>query len=106
MPGSVLRQARNALDSLEAQQRAGQAQIDLFARPDVSPEVETAAPTSIALTPVSTPQATAHAAVLDALADVEPDNLSPREALAALYRLKALAIAPAADPSTFTPSRP
>ncbi|ACB33450.1 DNA mismatch repair protein MutS [Leptothrix cholodnii SP-6] len=106
MPGSVLRQARNALDSLEAQQRAGQAQIDLFAGPDVSPEVEAAAPISIALTPVSTPQATAHAAVLDALADVEPDNLSPREALAALYRLKALAIAPAADPSTFTPSRP
>ena len=33
MPAGVLRQARAALESLEAQQRAGEAQIDLFSAP-------------------------------------------------------------------------
>ena len=69
MPANLVRQARAALESLEAQQRAGAAQVDLFATP--SPIA------------VATPSA-----LDDALADLDPDSLSPREALEALYRLK------------------
>ena len=72
MPAGVLRQARAALEALEAQQRAGDAQIDLFA------PAAAAAPE-----PLPSP-------VDEALAGIEPDTLTPREALDALYRLKAL----------------
>ncbi|MCB1983227.1 MAG: DNA mismatch repair protein MutS, partial [Rhodoferax sp.] len=71
MPGSVIRQARAALESLESASRAGQPQIDLFAPPPAS---EAAGPS-------------ATEAALDAL---DPDTLAPREALDALYRLKQL----------------
>jgi DNA mismatch repair protein MutS len=69
MPAAIVRQARAALDALEAQQRHTDAQVDLFAAPPVA-----ATPTPSALE--------------DALADLDPDSLSPREALDALYRLK------------------
>ncbi|HEU4460147.1 MAG TPA: DNA mismatch repair protein MutS [Methylibium sp.] len=69
MPGSVVRQAQATLVALEAQQRSGEAQVDLFAVP---PAVASAAPS----------------AVEQQLAAIEPDTLSPREALEALYRLK------------------
>jgi DNA mismatch repair protein MutS len=75
MPGTVLRQARHALESLEAQARAGDAQIDLFAAPE----------------PATPPADDAAAPLREALAAIEPDTLTPREALDALYRLKALA---------------
>ncbi len=71
MPSAIVRQARAALDALEAQQRDADAQVDLFAAP--------------AATPAVTPSA-----LEDALADLDPDSLSPREALDALYRLKKL----------------
>ncbi|MCR5864260.1 DNA mismatch repair protein MutS [Aquincola sp. J276] len=71
MPKSLIRQARQALEALEAQQQAGSAQVDLFAPPPAPP-------------------APATSAVEEALADLQPDTLSPREALDALYRLKAL----------------
>jgi DNA mismatch repair protein MutS len=71
MPAAIVRQARAALDALEAQQRDTQAQVDLFAAPPVA-----ATPTPSALE--------------DAIADLDPDSLSPREALDALYRLKKL----------------
>jgi DNA mismatch repair protein MutS len=70
MPAGLLRQARGALEALEAQQRAGDAQIDLFA------PAAAAAPEP------------ARSALADALAQIEPDTLTPREALDALYRLK------------------
>jgi DNA mismatch repair protein MutS len=69
MPASVVRQARGTLDALEAQQRDAQAQVDLFAAP----------------APV---QADTPSPLEDAVADLDPDSLSPREALEALYRLK------------------
>ncbi|MCU0929021.1 MAG: DNA mismatch repair protein MutS, partial [Burkholderiaceae bacterium] len=72
MPSSVIRQARAALEALEGQQRAGTAQVDLFAPPPV-------------------PAAPAASPVEDALADLDPDTLTPRQALDALYRLKSLA---------------
>jgi DNA mismatch repair protein MutS len=74
MPASLIRQARATLESLEDQQRAQSAQFDLFAAPP---------PPSLASPPAPHP-------ALDALAEIEPDTLTPREALEALYRLKAL----------------
>ena len=71
MPASLVRQARQALESLESQQRAADAQVDLFA---AAPPAPAPAPSPLA----------------DALADLDPDSLSPREALDALYRLKKL----------------
>ena len=71
MPAAVVRQARGALEALEANQRAGDLQVDLFA----------AAPPPASATP---------SPVEDALADLDPDSLTPREALEALYRLKKL----------------
>ena len=72
MPALLVRQARATLEALEAQQRAADAQIDLFAAPPPLPE------------------AAEPSAVEAALAGIEPDTLSPREALEALYRLKSL----------------
>jgi DNA mismatch repair protein MutS len=71
MPAQVVRQARAALDALEAQQRETQAQVDLFAAPPP-------------------PAAPAPSPLEDALADLDPDSLSPREALDVLYKLKKL----------------
>jgi DNA mismatch repair protein MutS len=70
MPASLVRQARATLEALETQQRASDAQIDLFAPPAPLPEREPSA-------------------VERALAAINPDMLSPKEALDALYRLKA-----------------
>ncbi len=71
MPASLVRQARSTLEALEAQQQAGDAQIDLFA------------PAAAAAEP-------ARSDLADALADIDPDTLTPREALDALYRLKTI----------------
>ncbi len=69
MPPSLVRQARSTLEALEAQQRAGEAQIDLFA-------------------PAASAPRPGRSALADAMAQIEPDTLTPREALDALYRLK------------------
>ncbi len=74
MPASLVRQARATLEALESKASAGEAQIDLFAAPPISP------PAVAEETP----------AALQALHDLDPDALSPREALEALYRLKTL----------------
>ena len=70
MPSTLVRQARSTLEALETQQKAADAQIDLFAAPAPLPEREPSA-------------------VEAALAAINPDMLSPKEALDALYRLKA-----------------
>jgi DNA mismatch repair protein MutS len=71
MPPAVLRNARATLEALEAQQAARRAQIDLFAAP---PAVADATP----------------APLEEALRGLDPDMLSPKEALQALYDLKSL----------------
>jgi DNA mismatch repair protein MutS len=71
IPKDVVRAARKHLGELEKQLRPGGAQPDLFAAPAAAEE------------PAS------HAA-LDALEDMRPDEMSPKEALEALYRLKDL----------------
>ena len=79
MPASLLRHARAALEGLEAERVARQPQIDLFAAPAPSAEPASTAPAAVP-----------DAALASALADIDPDMLTPREALDALYRLKAL----------------
>ncbi len=71
MPAPVLHHARQALAALEDRAGEGELQVDLFAPP---PE----------------PEVTTHSPVEAALAAIQPDQLSPREALDALYQLKAV----------------
>ena len=80
MPASLVRQARATLEALESKASESQAQIDLFAAP---PEPEPTAEAAATVTAET-------AALLKALHDLDPDALSPREALDALYRLKTL----------------
>jgi DNA mismatch repair protein MutS len=73
VPAQVVNHARAALERLETQQQATQSQVDLFAAP-----VEAATVSG------------AISAVESALETINPDDLSPREALDALYQLKKL----------------
>jgi len=72
MPAALVRQARATLEALEAKAQAGHAQVDLFAPPPAQ----------------ATPEPSA---LQRAMAGIDPDALTPREALEALYRLKAAA---------------
>ncbi len=72
MPAAVVNQARHTLDALELQATHNHTQVDLFAPPPATENV-----------PLS--------GVEKALEAINPDALSPREALDALYQLKALA---------------
>jgi len=71
MPAAVLAHARHALAALESGAQDARAQVDLFAAP---PEAEVAGPSAMEA----------------ALAQINPDALSPREALDALYTLQRL----------------
>lgn len=71
MPTPVLNHARHTLASLEAGADARRVQVDLFAAP---PE----------------PEATAVTPLHSKLAEINPDTMSPRDALDALYQLKKL----------------
>jgi DNA mismatch repair protein MutS len=71
MPAAVVNHARHALAALETQQTQTREQVDLFAAPPEPPQTT----------------ASAVEAALDAL---DPDALSPRDALDALYQLKKL----------------
>jgi len=69
MPAGVVNHARHALTALETQQTLSREQVDLFAPPPAA-------------------EAPSHSAVEAAVAALNPDALSPREALDALYSLK------------------
>jgi DNA mismatch repair protein MutS len=71
IPTPVLNHARHMLQALESKQSESQAQVDLFNVP-AALEIET------------------FSALESALAVLNPDNLSPKEALEALYALKKL----------------
>ena len=82
VPTSVIKAARKHLARLESQALDTTPQLDLFALPCDEPEKEEA------------PQAAAPAVsseLLDALDALDPDALTPREALERLYELKRLA---------------
>jgi DNA mismatch repair protein MutS len=93
MPHSLIRQARVTLEALESQQQSADEQIDLFAQLDTAAgsapldqwvsqsAVMASAGTAEALSP-------AEAQTLSLLASIDPDTLTPREALDALYKLK------------------
>ena len=71
VPAAVVNHARHALNALEQQQTDARAQVDLFAPPPDLPAAE--------------------ASLLEkSLTALDPDTLSPREALDALYQLKKL----------------
>ena len=72
MPAAVLHKARNALGMLESQASQAQAQVDLFAAPPAVEQLTTSA-------------------VEAAVAALNPDAMSPREAMDAIYQLKTLA---------------
>ncbi|WP_414719101.1 DNA mismatch repair protein MutS [Variovorax sp.] len=71
MPAAVVNHARQALSALEAQQHESRRQVDLFAPPPAQ-------------------EAPAASAVESQLAALDPDAMSPREALEALYALRKL----------------
>jgi DNA mismatch repair protein MutS len=71
MPAAVVRQARATLEALEQKAALSREQVDLFAPAAAAPEPEPS--------------------VVEAeLARIDPDAMSPREALEALYRLRGL----------------
>jgi len=76
VPGPVVARAREVLDRLEGEKAAGASLSDL--------------PLFAVAEPVA-PEPVRSSAVDDALKGIEPDELTPREALEALYRLKGLA---------------
>jgi DNA mismatch repair protein MutS len=71
VPAAVLNHARHTLEALEAQASQHQAQVDLFAAPPATEQV-------------------AASAVETWARALKPDEMSPREALEALYQLKKL----------------
>jgi DNA mismatch repair protein MutS len=86
MPPALLRHARGALEHLEAERIARQPQIDLFAAAAAAAGDATAADDG----GKRAAGAVANSALGEAIAALDPDILTPREALDALYRLKAL----------------
>jgi len=80
VPAAVIRHASRELERLEAQ-GAPSPQLGLFAAPAASGDDPPAAQDD---------EHAALAALRDELAQVDPDSLTPREALEALYRLKNL----------------
>jgi DNA mismatch repair protein MutS len=77
VPQGVIKAARKHLARLESQALDATPQLDLFAAPGADEDDE---PAQAAASPLS-----------DALAGIDPDALSPREALEQLYLLKRLA---------------
>jgi len=71
IPAGVLRQARAALEVLEKRQESNGSQIDLFASAPPASQIKTSV-------------------VEQALEAIDPDTLTPRQALDALYALRAL----------------
>ncbi len=81
VPQSVIRAARKHLAALEAQSVQATPQFDLFAGAPDTVQADDDEPVS----------GGSASALADALASIDPDALSPREALDELYRLKNLA---------------
>ncbi|PXX46870.1 DNA mismatch repair protein MutS [Undibacterium pigrum] len=79
IPQAVIRSARKHLADLEAQSLQSTPQFDLFSSAASAPEAEV-----VEQAPVNTE-------LMDTLDTMDPDSMTPREALAALYELKNLA---------------
>ncbi|MBT9611261.1 MAG: DNA mismatch repair protein MutS [Aquabacterium sp.] len=102
MPHTLIRQARATLESLESQQRASDQQIDLFAElggdggaAGAGLDLDGLADAARAALPAGAQTAAdaltpAEAQALNLLVAIDPDTLTPREALDALYKLKSV----------------
>jgi DNA mismatch repair protein MutS len=98
MPHTVIRQARSTLTALETQQHQADDQIDLFAlTPGGAPladELDGPAGATLAgsawQAPAGDALSASEAQALSLLATIDPDTLTPREALDALYKLKSV----------------
>ena len=88
VPQPVIKAARKHLARLEAQALDTTPQRDLFAAPASDPYAEEEEETA----PVAA-LSEAQQALLDAIAELDPDALTPRDALEQLYQLKRLAAA-------------
>ena len=80
----ALKAAQKHLDELEAQAAAVRPQLDIFSMMPSENRVE-----EEEIECADNPPADA---LVEALAQIQPDNLTPREALDALYRLKQILI--------------
>ena len=102
MPHTLIRQARATLASLESQQRASDQQIDLFAElggdgsaAGTGLDLDGLADAARLALPAGGQVAAdaftlAEAQALNLLVAIDPDTLTPREALDALYKLKSV----------------
>jgi DNA mismatch repair protein MutS len=81
VPQVVIRAARKHLAALEAHSIQGTPQYDLFASAAVAEQYQQESESSMA-----------NVELIEQLAALDPDALTPREALDAVYRLKALAM--------------
>ena len=86
LPNRALKAAQKHLDELEAQAAAVRPQLDIFSMMPSENRVE-----EEEIECADNPLADA---LVEALAQIQPDNLTPREALDALYRLKQMAEKP------------
>lgn len=77
LPSLVVKNAQKRLDQLESEKRAMTAQVDLF---DMPPVAEAEAPVDAANVNL----------ILEKLNEIDPDELSPREALQLIFQLKGL----------------
>jgi DNA mismatch repair protein MutS len=90
IPASVIRSARSILAELETRAARDTVQFDLFPGADVSSS-ESSEVTSITIAhQQQLAQLAALQNVAQRLADIDPDTLSPRDALAAIYELRKL----------------
>ncbi len=103
LPAAVIRQAGRLLEELETRAQDTSAQLDLFAAradsafADLSDDAASAAEPEF-MADVQTPSTPdLHMTrIVTALAAIDPDTLNPRQALDALYQLRALLATPAA----------
>jgi DNA mismatch repair protein MutS len=97
VPPAVIKAARKHLARLESQALDATPQLDLFALPaaldddDAAPRTTAAGQALNGAAARGQPASAADSALADAMADIDPDAMSPREALDALYQLKRLA---------------
>jgi DNA mismatch repair protein MutS len=92
VPTTVIRAARRHLALLEAQSTRSEGQFDLFSMESMVSAPESDAPASTVMPDETQLNETQpNVMLLNALAEIDPDQLSPRDALDALYRLKRLA---------------
>jgi DNA mismatch repair protein MutS len=96
LPHSVLSQARSHLQQLEAQHAGRAQQLDLFSQANSTVssgvKLDTEINTTINSPINSTINTDALQALNQALITLDPDSLSPKQALEALYALKGLAL--------------